>query len=477
MSGITISRGGTVTYQVPQPGKKKKTAGPEAPPPKKGNNPNDSRYNTYAYAVAHGTKGMSKAQIKDVQRYLNVNFQTGIAIDGNPNNKYLKQALKTAAKVPISAELAGVGTGAKSATTNTKGSVADLQKLLNSKGAKLAVDGVLGPKTAAAAKKYGVPTAGYGSSGGGGGGRGGGGAGAVVSGKPQSPQQADDLIKSQYGTLAWALNVPELKGVLEQAAIQGLGPEQLQAALENTNWWKTTNSFARDWQKLQYEDPGSYNTALQATKDYVNSQAARLGITIDAATATDLSNKYQMFDWAHNPNQLSHAIADHFLYKPGTVLTGEAGVDEQFLKSTAASYGVDPGTSSYQAWMQKILGGDVQKEDYTQEMATLAKSQYPGLAEGIDKGFTVDQITGNLRGALEQTLEVPQDQINWVDPKWNKLINSKDPKTGQPYMPTISDALDMVRNDPTYGYQYTQGAKDAAYGMIQNLDKIFGRTA
>jgi len=473
--------GGSFSDKPPTIQKPKKTTGPKAPAPKYGDNPKDSRYNAYIYALQNGTKGMSKAQIQDVQRYLSVHWGASMAIDGDPKNKYLVQALKkqqpTLASLPQNSDLASSKSTSKTTSTSSSvGSVADLQKLLNSKGAKLVVDGKLGPKTAAAAKQYGVNTASYtgGGSGSSGGSSSGGGGGTSATGTPTNNASADALIQQQYGYLAWALQNPELKSVLEKGAQAGWNGDQLQAAIENTNWWRTTSSSARSFFQLQQEDPASAQQQINSQKDNLRNQAASMGVNIDDASLNSMALTSLQTNW--NNQEIRQAIGAQFMYKPGA-LTGEAAVDEQAVKALAHEYYIPLADSTVGDWTKQILQGNNTSDGFRDYLVTQAKSLFPSIADALDKGVTVAQYVNPYQQIAAKTLELSPDAVDFDDPKFNKALNQIDPKTGQRTSMSLSDFQTMLQSDPTYGYHKTQQARDQAYQLINGLNNTFGVTS
>lgn len=391
--------------------------------------------------------------------------------------KEIAGPVKTAPKAPTVTP----GKTSSQAAPKAGKTVQDLQKLLNSKGAKLAVDGKLGPLTAAAAKKYGISTASYTgstttSSSGGGGGVGGtnasgGGGSLTTTGTPAAG--SNDDVRSKYGYLAWALDLPEVGDLLRTAAKEGWDPSRTQAAIENTTWWRTTSATARQFFQKQKEDPQSAQQELDAQVEHVKSRAAELGVNItDPGRLRQLATTAITGAW--DQTQLDNALAAEYHYTPGAS-TGFAGVTEQNIKKLAADYLIPLADSTTGDWItQSIRNGDTSGEGFRNYLITQAKSLFPTLGDVLDKGVTVNQYIDPYRQIAAKNLELSPDGINFSDPRWNKALNVIDPTTNQRRPMSLSEFDTMTKSDPSYGYDHTQGGRQQAADLTSQLGQLMG---
>ena len=373
-----------------------------------------------------------------------------------------------------SAQAAAPSTPAAPATTHL--AARDLQARLNSMGANLKVDGIIGPKTQAAMAQYGLdvngnPTGGGGTAGGGGGTST---APATSGGTPANPPGSDADVRSRYGYMAWALDIPEVGDALRAAAAAGEDQAGLFARISQTNWWKTTSASARTFQQLQATDPASAQQDIDSEKAAISAQASKLGITIAEDRLTSMATDARRLGW--NAEQVQSAIGNEFHYKPGGQQGGALTIENQ-LKQIASDYLQPVSDSTLSRWEQDVISGRTAVADFEGQMKAQAKSLYPSMAASIDAGQTAAQFAEPYRQVAAKTLEMSPDTIDFADPRWNKALNTVDPKTGQRMSMSLSDWDTELRSNPIYNYQNTQGAKVAAYDMAGTMARAFGKAS
>jgi len=84
-------------------------------------------------------------------------------------------------------------------------------------------------------------------------------------------QSVVDYVKAQYPAFAGLMSIPDIADLMTMAQAQNWTSTQLQAALYDTQWWKSTPETGRTWQIKKLTDPAS---ASQQTLNTGNQIAA-----------------------------------------------------------------------------------------------------------------------------------------------------------------------------------------------------------
>ena len=74
-----------------------------------------------------------------------------------------------------------------------------------------------------------------------------------------------------------------------------------------------------------------------------------------------------------------------------------------------------------------------------------------------------------------EVLEIDVDSMTFTDDQWIKAVQYQDPKTNEPRMMLYSEWTDYLRQTPSFGYQYTDNAKEKAYSTANRLAEMFGK--
>ena len=115
------------------------------------------------------------------------------------------------------------------------------------------------------------------------------------------------------------------------------------------------------------------------------------------------------------------------------------------------------------------------KAAYKATAAQQAAGMFPGFAEQINQGFDTKTLISPYESLAEKTLGVSPSTINWSSPMWQQALMIPDAKTGRPQVATLSQFSTKLMQDPAFGYQYTDEAKNAAGSLTASLLKLFGK--
>jgi hypothetical protein len=295
-------------------------------------------------------------------------------------------------------------------------SVRDYQQFLQDHGYDVGgVDGINGPKTKAAVKKWqadhGLVVDGVvgpktlASFGGG---------SATPSAEPAA-SGLDAEVRSQFPEFVWMLNEPELRDVLT-TAIAGKWPtEQTVQALHQTGWWKSKTDAEVNWLQELATNPAEAQR--------------RLGQYGEAAKYVKMAADYGQqvsFDWA--------------------------------LKKA-----------------DEVVRGVYTADDLENQLRDQAKALFPYLRTQLEQGSTVADVWEPIKNVAANVLGVNPADIQLSDSKWSSLLQTDDGKGGF-RLPSQAEVEKRLRTDSRYGYTNTQNGRDDVSNLIGTINQGFGLT-
>ncbi|HUR18898.1 MAG TPA: hypothetical protein VMZ51_08195 [Acidimicrobiales bacterium] len=278
-------------------------------------------------------------------------------------------------------------------------------------------------------------------------------------------------LKAQYPQLGWLIDNPEIAPLFEQAYAEGWTAERFQAAVQATNWWRTSSEASRHYQSLQGTDPGEFQATLAETNQEIRSIAVNMGY------GGGLVNDAH-FDWMANTAMsfgikgaaLQRFVADNLAQAIDGVPSSAVRTD---LYQMAASYGVDLDETTVRSWFREINAGRSTMDNFRSQMIEQAKALMPSLSEELDKGMTLDQITNPYRSQIAEMMEIDPGTINFMrDPKWRNVVAYVDPKTGATRKMSAVEMAKYVREQPEW--RKTKNALDSAAEIGERLLESFG---
>ena len=234
--------------------------------------------------------------------------------------------------------------------------------------------------------------------------------------------------------------------------------------------------------------PAAGQTTSEADA-YVQGIADEFGVNLSAQDITAITNKYASAQGGvtNEADQIKADIVSRF--DPSTVATagGVAGMVYQGIKQEALALQIPISDAAIGGIVKSGLSGAsvatiLQDKDMiiaqaTETLKQQAASLYPTLAPQIEAGYKVTDITQPYNQIAAQYLGVDPNSIQTNDPsgKWSKFLQGgTDPKTGAPTMMTMDQWKKTIMQDPSYGFQHTQGAQNMAGQFAASIINAFG---
>lgn len=266
---------------------------------------------------------------------------------------------------------------------------------------------------------------------------------------------------------AWMLSIPDVANVLNQWQSGGLSDTWLKSHIMATPWYRTTSETLRNYTQLVNQDPA---TALQQREQkayQILAYTNEMGLKIDWPTAQQLGEDAIKFGWSDTTLQ----------FHLNTLGFGESGkLEAEFarLKAMSKDYGVPVSDEALQVWVRRVLLENQGEDAFRAVLIGSAKSLYPQLTQALDGGATVKEIFDPYAQLAAKELGISPTMVDFTDPKWNKAISTVDAKTGNKVPMTLAQWQSELRTDPVYGWDTTQGAREAATELSTKLLNKFG---
>jgi hypothetical protein len=301
----------------------------------------------------------------------------------------------------------------------------------------------------------------------------------------------------QYGYASTLLTEhPELQEILTGILQGGITDPNLQLArITNSEWYKSyLPQYLQVSQKRAGQNEDIWNAQVAQQADDIRTKYTDAGVPIDDATATKYAEQmiygssgdardgtFEIYDKAWLANKINSSID---FTKTKTVngieiydLAGTAEKSAESLYKLAYEYGVDTSMTNtgFTKWFENSLGsyarGDIAVEDIDDELQTMAMSQFPGMAQQLQRGLTLRQAANPYLKAIGDTLGYDADALDLNDDLVQRVLNSTDEQGNFKPMSLYETKIAARKDDR---WQYTETAKKEYTDMASTILQDFG---
>jgi hypothetical protein len=242
----------------------------------------------------------------------------------------------------------------------------------------------------------------------------------------------------------------------------------MNAAILASNFYRNNNATARTRLQAKTSQPGVYADGLdkyqlQTRKSLVNS-----GLKMDNKLFMGLATK--AYDSGMSEDQLKELIVNSGLV---TGYGGEVLGDTSAMKSYANSFGVGKYLDD-KYWAQKsqdLFLGRTTTEDIEDEVRNLAASAFPGYADQIKAGISVDSLASAYKGAIASVLEKDADSITFDNPQLRAALQYVD-KDGKPAVKPLWQFERELRMTPEW--ELTNNARTTVDNLAYKVMSDWG---
>jgi len=229
----------------------------------------------------------------------------------------------------------------------------------------------------------------------------------------QSPNSSQ--LNENYGLAASFMESdPELANLYSEAVAGTWSTDRFQAALQNTEWWKTNSDSARKMLELKHSDPAQYQQDIQNKTLELTDLASKLGVHLSATGMSSLADLALVTNM--NDAQINGYLSKYLELSKQGHFSGYAGQVELGVREYAREMGV-PLTDDY---VERAVSGIVAGTDSLQarraHIQTIAEQTFPAYAKMINEGMTVGQIAAPYLAAQAKLWETDPNKIDLFDP-------------------------------------------------------------
>jgi hypothetical protein len=242
----------------------------------------------------------------------------------------------------------------------------------------------------------------------------------------------------------------------------------MNAAILQSNFYRNNNSTARTRLQAKASQPGVYTDGLDKYKLATRKSLVTSGLKMDANLFEGLAVK--AYDSGMSEDQLKQLIVTSGLV---TGYGGEVLGDTAALKSYANSFGVGKYLDD-KYWAQKsqdLFLGNTTTDDIEDEVRNLAASAFPGYADQIKAGISVDSLASAYKGAIASVLEKDADSVTFEDPRLRAALQYVD-KDGKPAVKPLWQFERELRMTPEW--ELTNNARTTVDNLAYKVMSDWG---
>ena len=291
------------------------------------------------------------------------------------------------------------------------------------------------------------------------------------------------IIQDEFGSMWDVYNDnPDVHKVIDQAVKEGWYNDEtkLTARLQNTNWFRTTESATRQYNIQKSTDPATLEADINKGIEDLRAYGLKSGsgIVLSDASLRMLAENKIKFGWTdqQTANAVgSESVATATSGGPQGTASLRQGSVSVGLRTIADNYAQKIDPMMLDTWTQEILKGTKTEEQFTEQMKTQASQQYRSLAPQIEKGQDVKTAVSMYSNAAQNILGIDPSTIDWTQDKWNTALNYQDPKTNEYRTMDASEWNRHLRKQSEW--QNTDDAKQTYRSAAMSIAQAFGKTS
>ncbi len=287
------------------------------------------------------------------------------------------------------------------------------------------------------------------------------------------PKLSFEELAEQYGYTASMLKAnPELKKLFDQMVAGEWTKDKFQAKLRETKWWKTLSSDERQFMTLKYTDPATAKQKQDQALIKITQMAKQLGLTGKYGTADFLKTyAYNLVAKGWDEGRVRYELA-RFLNPNMKTHTGEAGAAWDEIDAYAYGMGVKLSENWIRTRAVNIVRGLGTVQDVKNEVANMAKAQFPQWSKQIDGGQTVADIAMPYMQSMSEILELNPGSINLFDPTIKNTLSWMNPQSGKKEAKPMWQFENELRSDARW--KKTKNAQDSLMQVAHQVLSDFG---
>lgn len=301
-----------------------------------------------------------------------------------------------------------------------------------------------------------------------------------------NPIQPDTLdrqeLAAQYQAAVGIIySVPELAPLFEQAVKEQWSPDKFKAAVQNSEWFRTNNEYARiawakeNFGKVDGQPSADWQKTLDDAKRAVQRRATQKGAQLTAEEANALARRYIYEGWDQSTrvDLLDAALAQEITYLPDNRgARGEAGSFIDKLKQNAYANGLNYNDDWYMSAAKSVASNRSTEDDWLRDQQAQAASMFAPYAKQIQAGQSVYGLASPYINLMAQEWDMDPSQITLDTPEIRSALLGQSSQDGQWTPTSLSDFTQRLRNDPRW--EKTAKAQNQITGITGRVMQMFG---
>ena len=289
---------------------------------------------------------------------------------------------------------------------------------------------------------------------------------------PTKVMTPEELASSYGFTYAFLEGHKDLKKIFSQAVDETWSPAKFQAAIRDSNWWKTNSDSMRQAEITRKTDPATWDAMIDAETVKVQQLASEVGAAIPQKKLKSLVETALKTNL--DEDGMRNLLGKYVNFTKEGTLGGEAGMHEFTMKEYAANMGITLDDQTIKNQAQRVIRKVSTTQDFESQVRDHAKSMYPSYAKQIDGGQTLKDIASPYTQMMAQTLEIPDTDVTLTDPTIKSALNGLS-SDGKPTGLSLTDFEQRLRSDPRWAK--TQQAQNNTFNIGHQVLKDMGLTS
>lgn len=295
---------------------------------------------------------------------------------------------------------------------------------------------------------------------------------------PDKDQLSRDELAAQYQSAVGIIyTVPELQGLFEQALDQEWSPAQMQASIQNSEWFRNNDQYARTAWARETLGGADWQANLSEARKAVQIAAAQIGSDVTDEELNALAKRYVYEGWGESTRRgmMMEALSGEITFlrdqRGQTSMSGTSGTLADNLRNLARANGVSFSDNWYESAARSVASGRSQQTDWERDVRKQAASLYPVYSQKIEQGLNVYDLASPYINTMAQELELDPNQITLNDPYIRSALGGMN-DNGDFTSMGLWDFQKKLRNDPRW--ENTSKAQNEVTSVTGRVMQMFG---
>lgn len=291
------------------------------------------------------------------------------------------------------------------------------------------------------------------------------------------PLEREELAAQYQSAVGIIYSVPEIKPLFERAISEGWTSERFKAEVQNSDWFRSNNEYARVAWAQEQMGGADWEVSLQDARSAVRTAATAMGADVSEEELNALARRYVYEGWNQptRQNLLADALSQEISFVPDergvTYMRGGAGELSDNLRNLARANGVSFTDNWYLSAAKSVASGLSTANDWERDVREQAASLFPVYSEKIRSGMNVYDLASPYINTMAQELELDPNMITLDDGYIRSALSGMNDK-GDFQPMGLWDFQKKLRQDPRW--ENTSRAQNEVTSVTGKVMQMFG---